>query len=112
MKKQFDLDGINENAEEKAARAKGVGAHLSKYNKIEAELVLPGEIVAYVGNTGGSDGAHLYLEVFICDNKIKKEDVIDPNADENTEMKWVNKPSVWNRFTQKVNPFNNDENKG
>ncbi len=28
LKKQFDLDGINENAEEKAARAKGVGAHL------------------------------------------------------------------------------------
>ena len=29
LKKQFDLDGINENAEEKAARAKGVGAHIS-----------------------------------------------------------------------------------
>ena len=28
LKKQFDLDGINENAEAKAARAKGVGAHL------------------------------------------------------------------------------------
>ncbi len=28
LKKQFDLDGINENAEEKAARAKGVGAPL------------------------------------------------------------------------------------
>ena len=28
MKKQFDLDGINENAEEKAARAKSVGTHL------------------------------------------------------------------------------------
>ena len=28
LKKQFDLDGINENAEEKAARAKGWGRHL------------------------------------------------------------------------------------
>jgi len=58
LKKQFDLDGINENAEEKAARAKGVSAHLSKYNKIEAELVLPGEIVGYVGASGKKDGKY------------------------------------------------------
>ncbi len=111
-KKQFDLDGINENTEEKAARAKGVGAHLSAYNKKKGDPVIPGEIVAYVGNTGNSAGAHLHLEVFICDNKIKKEDVIDPNADENTEMKWAKKTSVWDRATQRVNPFNHDENKG
>lgn len=85
-------------------------AHLSRYNKAVGDSVMPGDVVAYVGNTGGSDGAHLYLEVFECENSIEKKKVINVEADENIEMKWRDNVR-WNR-NKRVDPFNHDEHGG
>lgn len=85
-------------------------AHLSRYNKVVGDSVMPGDVVAYVGNTGGSDGAHLHLEVFECENSIEKKKVINVEADENIEMKWRDNVR-WNR-NKRVDPFNHDEHGG
>ena len=47
-------------------------AHLSQY--VASGTIRPGDVVAKVGNTGAaSQGAHLHLEVFICDFTIRKQ---------------------------------------
>ncbi len=79
--------------------------HLSAYNKKKGDSVVPGEIVAYVGNTGYSAGAHLHLEVFECDNSIEKQTVINLDANENIELKWKNS---FNYRSKRVNPFNHN----
>jgi len=81
------------------------------YNKKKGDPVIPGEIVAYVGNTGNSAGAHLHLEVFECDVE-DKELIINKNASENIEMEWINDVTTWNRFKRRVNPFNHNEHRG
>lgn len=75
---------------------------------------ITGEVWAtsYMGNTGGSAGAHLHVEVFECDNNIKKENVINEDASENIEMKWVNNKIYWDRIESRVNPFNHNEHRG
>lgn len=82
--------------------------HLSAYNKKKGEPVRPGDIVAYVGNTGASVGAHLHLEVFECDNNLVRKDVISTEASTTIEMKWNNK---FNHRSKRVNPFNHSEHK-
>lgn len=75
---------------------------------------ITGEVWAtsYMGNTGGSAGAHLHVEVFECDNNIKKENVINEDASENIEMKWVDNREYWNRKASRVDPFNHNEHRG
>lgn len=84
-------------------------AHLSKYKKAKGDSVAPGEVVAYVGNSGGSKGGHLHLEVFECDDTIEKGQIINTDASENIEMKWANDKIIWNRIDKRVNPFNHTE---
>ena len=84
-------------------------AHLSEYKKAAGDSVVPGEVVAYVGNSGGSKGGHLHLEVFECDDNIEKGQLINTEASENIEMKWSNDKIVWNRIDKRVNPFNHTE---
>ncbi len=108
MKKQFDRDGINENAEEKAARAKGVGAHLSKYNKIEAELVLPGEIVGYVGASGNHELSYWenpHLHITYCDLKYTNKISIEINK---TSEIVFSKNSYTTLISERKNPFVHD----
>lgn len=80
--------------------------HLSAYNKKKGDPVIPGEIVAYVGNTGNSAGAHLHLEVFECSNELEKENIINIDASETIEMKWVDDRMYWTRTASRLNPFN------
>ena len=84
-------------------------AHLSEYKKAAGDSVAPGEVVAYVGNSGGSKGGHLHLEVFECNDNIEKGQLINTEASENIEMKWSNDKIVWNRIDKRVNPFNHTE---
>ena len=84
-------------------------AHLSKYKKAKGDSVAPGEVVAYVGNSGGSKGGHLHLEVFECDDTIEKGQIINTDANENIEMKWAGDKIIWNRTDKRVNPFNHTE---
>ena len=86
--------------------------HLSAYNRKKGEPVYPGDIVAYVGNTGASAGAHLHVEVFECDNSIPIKEVINTDASESIEMKWVNNDAKWARLGSRVNPFNHNEHRG
>ncbi len=81
-------------------------AHLSEYKKQKGAPVFPNEIVALAGNTGGSKGDHLHLEVFECDNNSLLENVINSEADESFEMKWKN---GFKHTTKRVNPFNHKE---
>ena len=84
-------------------------AHLSEYKKAAGDSVVPGEVVAHVGNSGGSKGGHLHLEVFECNDNIEKGQLINTEASENIEMKWSNDKIVWNRIDKRVNPFNHTE---
>ena len=79
--------------------------HLSAYNKKKGEPVIPGEIVAYVGNTGYSAGAHLHLEVFECDVEDRGK-VINSDANENTELKWKDS---FNHRSKRRNPLNHNK---
>ena len=81
--------------------------HLSAYNKKKGDSVVPGEIVAYVGNTGNSAGAHLHLEVFECDVEDCGK-VINLGASENVEMKWKDS-KIFSHTEKRVNPFNHKE---
>ena len=86
-----------------------LSAHLSKYKKAKGDSVAPGEVVAYVGNSGGSKGGHLHLEVFECDDTIEKGQIINTDASENIEMKWAERRERWDRTDKRVNPFNHTE---
>lgn len=57
--------------------------HLSKFIKKEGEKVQVGDIVAEVGNTGYSNGAHLHLEVFSFSDKQKYQDILFCSEGEN-----------------------------
>ena len=84
-------------------------AHLSEYKKAAGDSVVPGEVVAHVGNSGGSKGGHLHLEVFECNDDVKKEQIINTDANENIEMKWAERRERWDRTDKRVNPFNHTE---
>lgn len=45
--------------------------HLNKFNKEVGQKIYIGDIVAEVGNTGNSFGAHLHIEVLNCNKDIK-----------------------------------------
>lgn len=78
--------------------------HLDNYAKKEGERVRPGDKVAFMGNTGYSDGAHLHLEVFKCD--FSKDQVIN-NCNENLGYKWINKfGDGTKRALYRCNPLN------
>lgn len=78
--------------------------HLDNYVKKEGERVRPGDKVAFMGNTGYSDGAHLHLEVFKCD--FSKDQVIN-NCNENLGYKWINKfGDGTKRSLYRCNPLN------
>lgn len=51
-------------------------AHLSKFKKKEGDKIQVGDIVAEVGDTGYSKGAHLHLEVFSFSNKQEYQDIL------------------------------------
>lgn len=50
--------------------------HLSKFRKEVGQKVYIGDVVAEVGNTGNSFGAHLHIEVLECSIK-EKTNVLD-----------------------------------
>lgn len=50
--------------------------HLSKFRKKEGERIQVGDIVAEVGDTGYSFGAHLHLEVFSFSKKQNYQDIL------------------------------------
>lgn len=57
--------------------------HLSKFKKKEGEKIQVGDIVAEVGNTGYSKGAHLHLEVFSFSDIQKYQDILFCSEGEN-----------------------------
>lgn len=87
-------------------------AHLSEYKKQKGAPVFPNEIVALARNTGDSQGDHLHLEVFECDNSLEKKNVINIDADENVEMRWIDQSEYFLHTKKRVNPFNHNEYKG
>ena len=58
-------------------------AHLSKFKKKEGDKIHVGDIVAEVGNTGYSKGAHLHLEVFSFSSTQKYQDILFCSEGEN-----------------------------
>lgn len=77
--------------------------HLSKFRKEEGERIQVGDIVAEVGDTGYSFGAHLHLEVFKC-NESDKLNVIN-DCNERISHKWLGNFSK-SREEFRYNPFN------
>ena len=52
-------------------------SHLNKFNVEEGELVEQGAIIGYVGMTGRVTGPHLHWEVFLNEERINPELLID-----------------------------------
>ena len=52
-----------------------------------------------------------YSEIFAncCNDDVKKEQVINTDANENIEMKWADIRTAWSRAEKRVNPFNHTE---
>ena len=76
--------------------------HLSKFSKKEGERIQVGDIVAEVGNTGYSCGAHLHLEVFKCKENNKQKVIND--CSEFVSFKWQGDFST-KRSELRCNPF-------
>ena len=51
-------------------------SHLSSFKKNVGQKVYIGDVVAEVGNTGYSNGAHLHLEVFVFNSTKNIEDIL------------------------------------
>ena len=52
-------------------------SHLNKFEVQEGEVVQQGEIIGYVGMTGRVTGPHLHWEVFLNEERINPELLID-----------------------------------
>ena len=89
-------------------------AHLSDYLLQPGDTVEPGQEVALVGNTGYSMGAHLHLEVRICEEKYSEKIMPKRPAANESWKNAENNPSnglTWiiGKNPIRVNPFNHEE---
>ena len=96
-------------------------AHLSKYNKIETELVFPGDTVAYVGNTGNcaglseeekkdGSGTHLHLTVYMTEKaKFISNQPVSKMAQELDRLLYSNSDRTYKTYScenyKNINPF-------
>ncbi|NKE04928.1 peptidoglycan DD-metalloendopeptidase family protein [Mesobacillus selenatarsenatis] len=55
-----------------------VYAHLNKRNVKEGQVVMQGDVIGLMGNTGDSSGVHLHFEIHKDNWTYEKENAIDP----------------------------------